>query len=87
MAGDGPAADATENIYFLVGNGTFDTTLSGGFPEQVRLRQFVHEAFDGAGSSLTVADYFAMNNAKGPRRRNPAPTRISVRAARWSCPT
>jgi hypothetical protein len=34
MAGDGLAADANSppNIYFLDGNGTFDTTLNNGFP-------------------------------------------------------
>ena len=33
MTGDGLAADESGNIYFLDGNGTFDTTLnSNGFP-------------------------------------------------------
>jgi hypothetical protein len=64
MAGDGPAADATGNIYFLVGNGTFDTTLSGGFPNKSDFGNSFMK-LTASGSSLTVADYFAMNNAQG----------------------
>jgi hypothetical protein len=65
MAGSGPAADASGFIYFLVGNGTFDATLDGsGFPNN----QDYGNSFmklSTAGNSLTVADYFAMNNSKG----------------------
>ncbi|MGA8012652.1 MAG: hypothetical protein WB949_09520 [Candidatus Acidiferrales bacterium] len=64
MAGDGPAADATGNIYFLVGNGTFDATLSGGFPNKSDFGNSFMK-LTASGSSLTVADYFAMNNAQG----------------------
>jgi hypothetical protein len=35
MAGAGPAADASGNVYFIIGNGDFDTTLtSAGLPSQ-----------------------------------------------------
>jgi hypothetical protein len=62
MAGAGPAADASGNIYFLDANGTFDTTLNGsGFP--------VNNDFGNGflkvsttGGTLGVADYFETSN-------------------------
>jgi putative pyrroloquinoline-quinone-binding quinoprotein len=58
-AGAGPAADTSGNIYLLTGNGTFDTTLSGGFPNDGDYgNAFVKLA--AAGGSLRVVDYFTM---------------------------
>ena len=64
-AGDGPSVDASGNIYFLIGNGTFDTTVDGsGFPNK---RDFGNSfmKLSVSGSSLAVADYFAMDNPGG----------------------
>jgi len=62
MAGDGPAADSSGNIYFLDANGTFDDTLNGsGFPEHGDYgNAFIK--ISTAGNSLSVADYFTMFN-------------------------
>jgi hypothetical protein len=62
MAGDGPAADSSGNIYFLDANGTFDDTLnSNGFPEHGDYgNAFIK--LSTAGNSLSVADYFTMFN-------------------------
>jgi hypothetical protein len=62
MAGDGPAADSSGNIYFLDANGTFDDTLNGsGFPEHGDYgNAFIK--ISTAGNSLAVADYFTMFN-------------------------
>ena len=62
MAGDGPAADSSGNIYFLDANGTFDDTLnSNGFPEHGDYgNAFIK--ISTAGNSLSVADYFTMFN-------------------------
>jgi len=62
MAGGGPAADAAGNIYLLTANGGFETTLDGnGFPNQQDYgNSFLKLA--SSGTSLTVADYFAMSN-------------------------
>ena len=63
MAGAGIAADSSGNIYFLVANGTFDTTLDGnGFPNQ----QDYGNAFmkiSTTNDQLAVADYFTMHNS------------------------
>jgi hypothetical protein len=62
MAGAGPAADASGNVYVLDGNGTFDTALNGaGFPSAGDFgNAFIKLAT--AGGVLSVADYFATFN-------------------------
>lgn len=59
MSGDGLAADSSGNIYFLDGNGTFDTTLTNGFPGKADYgNAFIK--LSTAGHGLTVSDYFNM---------------------------
>lgn len=61
MSGAGLAGDAQGNIFFLDANGTFDSTLTNGFP--------AHGDFGNAfmkvsttGNTLAAADYFAAYN-------------------------
>ena len=68
MAGSGPAADASGSIYFLIGNGTFDTALDGSsFPNKCDFGNgFVKLSTSAAKCSqqgIGVADYFTMHNA------------------------
>jgi autotransporter-associated beta strand protein len=59
-AGAGPAADVQGNFYNLAGNGTFDTTLNNGFPNQGDFgNAFIKFSPTGG---LHVADYFTMHN-------------------------
>ena len=62
-SGGGPAADANGSIYLMVGNGTFDATLSGtGFPSKGDYgNSFLRLAW--SSGVLHVADYFASFNA------------------------
>jgi hypothetical protein len=62
MAGSGPAADSSGNVYFLVGNGTFDTTLTNGFPSEGDYGNSFMK-LSTAGNTLAVNDYFTMSNA------------------------
>jgi hypothetical protein len=64
MAGAGPAADSAGNIYALIANGSFDTTLNAaGFPSKGDYgNAFVKLA--SAGGALAVADYFSMSNTE-----------------------
>ncbi len=50
QGGDGPAADANGNIYFITGNGTFDATNGNYGDSFARVTP--------GGTNLTVADYF-----------------------------
>jgi len=60
-AGSGPAADANGNIYALIGNGTFDTTLNtSGFPEKGDYGNAMVKI--STAGALSVADYFTMSN-------------------------
>jgi hypothetical protein len=62
QSGGGLAADAQGNIYALIANGTFDTTLdANGFPNQQDYGNgFVKVST--TGGVLKVADYFNMSN-------------------------
>jgi hypothetical protein len=63
MAGDGLAADANANIYFLDANGLFDTNLNvNGFPATGNFgNAFIK--LSTTSNTLAVADYFNMSNA------------------------
>ncbi|HEY6943638.1 MAG TPA: immunoglobulin domain-containing protein [Candidatus Acidoferrum sp.] len=61
MSGTAPAADSAGNIFFLEGNGTFDTTLTAqGLPSNGDCGNcFVKLS---TSSGLALADYFTMHN-------------------------
>jgi hypothetical protein len=62
MSGAGLAADPATNIYFLAGNGTFDTTLTpAGFPANADFGNAFMK-LSTAGNALAVVDYFATFN-------------------------
>ncbi len=61
-AGAGPAADSGGNIYFLDGNGTFETTLTAsGFPSKGDYGNAIMK-LSTTNKVLAVADYFNMYN-------------------------
>jgi hypothetical protein len=61
MSGAGLAADSSGFIYFLDANGTFDTMLkSNGFPVSGDFGNSFMKST--SGNSLSVADYFTMDN-------------------------
>jgi hypothetical protein len=53
--GTAPAVDSNNNIYFLTGNGPFDTNLTGGFPSN---SDYGDSALKLLTPSLSVSDYF-----------------------------
>ena len=60
MAGNGPAADSNGDIYLLDANGTFDTTLTNGFPAQGDFGNAMVRIV--TQPKLAVADYFETYN-------------------------
>ena len=60
MAGGGPAADSSGNVYLLTANGGFETTLdANGFPSR---GDYGNSFLKLSPGTLAVADYFAMFN-------------------------
>jgi hypothetical protein len=54
-SGDGPAVDATSNLFIITGNGTFDGTAKGDFSDSyIKLTP--------GGTTLKLADYFTPYN-------------------------
>lgn len=61
MAGTAPAADAAGNIFFLEGNGTFETTLNAqGFPSKADCGNCLVKISTSTG--LQLVDYFTPQN-------------------------
>ncbi|MHB8410868.1 MAG: pyrrolo-quinoline quinone [Candidatus Acidiferrales bacterium] len=70
MSGAGLAADPSGNIYFLAGNGTFDTTLNAqGFPEKGDYGNAFLKLSTASGK-LAVADYFMMHGTLAESRKD-----------------
>jgi hypothetical protein len=63
MAGDGPAADSSGNIYFLDANGTFDMGFDGaGFPTMGDFGNGIIKLSLNSTGTLVVADFFEPYN-------------------------
>jgi hypothetical protein len=61
MAGTAPAADSAGNMFFIIGNGDFDTTLNaGGFPANGNCGNCFVKLTTSSG--LKLADYFTPHN-------------------------
>ena len=61
-AGSGPQADGAGNVYVPTGNGTFDTTLTGGGLPSKNDYGNSYVKMSSSGGQLAVADYFTMSN-------------------------
>lgn len=61
MSGNGLATDSTGDIYLLTGNGTFDNTLTNGFPASGNFGNTMLRLHETNGK-LAVTDYFAAYN-------------------------
>lgn len=59
MAGAAPASDAAGSVYFIIGNGTFDTTLNSGFPARGDCGNCFAKV---SVPSLALLDYFTPRN-------------------------
>jgi hypothetical protein len=63
MSGTAPATDASGNIYFIIGNGTFDTNLNAGFPSQHDCGNcFAKISPTSFSPPLSLLDYFTPSN-------------------------
>jgi len=82
MSGSAPAADSSGNIFFLEGNGDFDTALNAqGFPSNANCGNCFVKISIGAGLKLVIILLHTIPFL------NRAPTWISALAARFSCRT
>ena len=69
MSGAGLAADGAGNIYFLAGNGTFETNLNNGLPSKGDYGNAFMK-LSTVSNQLAVADYFTMYNTVNESSRD-----------------
>ncbi len=82
MAGAGPGADASGNIYFIIGNGDFGTTLdSNGFP----VNKNCGNCFAKISSTMPLA--LRTTSLRRIPSRSPTPIRILAPEGRCCCQT
>jgi hypothetical protein len=61
MSGAAPAADASGNIFFIVANGDFDTTLAGGLPSNGNCGNCFAK-ISSTSPKMSLLDYFTPSN-------------------------